>query len=164
MSGRRQIASDTGPMITLERLPGGFQWFAELYGQILLPRVVLEELAAGGYDSPAQYLQHFEIEDLVRRVEPSDPEGPSGTGHLHRGERHALQVALDLDLELLVEEEAGRQAAQRLGVPYSGIAGQLLVAVEESVLSKAEARQVLATLFDEKRINENVRDIVASRL
>jgi predicted nucleic acid-binding protein len=151
-------------MISLERLPGGFQWFAQLYERLLLPDAVLEELAAGGYDSPSQYLGAFGIEDLVIQVQPSDPNGPPGTDHLHRGERHALQVAIDRDLELLVEEEAGRHAAQRLAIPYSGIAGQLLVAVDASVLSRDEARRALAILFEERRINEPVRDTVASRL
>ena len=84
--------------------------------------------------------------------------------HLHPGERDAIRLALALDLELLVEEEEGRQAAEQLGIPYSGIAAQLLIAVQEGVLPKAKGRRQLRILLDRGRINQRVFNTVRPQL
>lgn len=89
---------------------------------------------------------------------------PPELAHLHPGETDAIRLALNLGLELLIEEEKGRQAAERLGIPYSGIAGQLLIAVQEGVLPRAEGRRQLKILLDRGRVNKRVFDTVLSQL
>ena len=42
----RVVVSDTGPFITLERLPGGFALLRQLYDRVLLPEQVLDGLLA----------------------------------------------------------------------------------------------------------------------
>ncbi|MFH7243238.1 MAG: hypothetical protein ACHWZW_10360 [Spirulina sp.] len=34
------IVSDTGPLISLEKLSVGYGWMQQIYGQILIPNVV----------------------------------------------------------------------------------------------------------------------------
>ncbi len=55
----RLVVSDTGPIITLEKLPDGFALLRKLYDKILLPEEVLEELAEG-FETPEAYLNHLE--------------------------------------------------------------------------------------------------------
>ena len=43
MTGR-QIVSDTGLLITLEKLPDGYQFIRKLYDTIIIPPTVLTEL------------------------------------------------------------------------------------------------------------------------
>lgn len=164
MNGAEEAVSDTGPLISLERLPNGHQWMQELYTRILIPPSVADELIAGGYEDVGSYEEHFGVESLLRvssvRGAPSPPE----IKHLHSGEREATRLALDLDLELLVEEERGRNAAERLGIPYSGIAGQILIAVRENVLSRSEGRRQLKILLTRGRVNQNVFDVVWPQL
>ena len=69
MSGERETASDTGPLITLEKLGDGFRFIRLLYDKIVIPRTVLDELTQGQSLSHQAYLEHYGIEDLLEIVE-----------------------------------------------------------------------------------------------
>ena len=43
----RRVVSDTGPLISLERLTDGFAFIRRLYDQIVIPPAVLEEVGLG---------------------------------------------------------------------------------------------------------------------
>ncbi|MFQ5639481.1 MAG: hypothetical protein ACE5IR_15965 [bacterium] len=58
------IVSNTGPVISLEKLSNGFDFIRKLYDKIILPEEVLKELAFGKYSVPFDYLHAHEIEDL----------------------------------------------------------------------------------------------------
>ena len=47
---KREVVSDTGPLISLERLPDGHQWMQELYTGIVMPPSVTDELLAEGHE------------------------------------------------------------------------------------------------------------------
>lgn len=151
----RVVVSDTGPFITLERLPGGFALLRQLYNRVLLPEQVLAELTAGRPPGD-DYLQEFGLADLVEvvAVEATDPE----LAELDAGERDALSLALQRGLPLLIEERVGRDTARAKGVSYSGIAGQLMKARRLGLLSRAEAAEKLSTLFEAGRINRTLLD------
>lgn len=68
MTGERRIASDTGPLITLEKLSNGYRFIRLLYDKILIPRVVLEELIQGQFLDSRAYLEHYGIADLLQVV------------------------------------------------------------------------------------------------
>lgn len=158
-----KIVSDTGPLISIERLPESFQWIQEIHEHVIVPPSVSEELIAGGYEDIVDYTQDFGIESFLRVVSPPDGSPPE-LAHLHSGEADAIWLALNLDLELLIEEEEGRQVSDRLNVPYSGIAGQILIAVRENVLSRSAGRRQLDTLLNRGRINRKVYDTVRDNL
>ena len=65
MSLERETASDTGPLITLEKLSDGYRFIRLLYDRIVVPRAVLAELAQGQFVSREAYLEHYGIEDLL---------------------------------------------------------------------------------------------------
>ncbi|MEX2578507.1 MAG: hypothetical protein WD342_05565, partial [Verrucomicrobiales bacterium] len=81
-----------------------------------------------GLSSQMPILQAHDIDDLLV-VEGRTLELSRETQHPDLGERQAIALTIELNLPLLIEEEAGRTVGRRLGIEISGIAGQLLRAV-----------------------------------
>jgi len=159
LNAERLIVSDTGPLITLEKLTDGYRFIRLLYDKIFVPRAVLEELSQGQFTSAGAYLTHYDVGDLFDVVvSPGDLGDLDETEEelLDAGEREAIQVALDRRLPLLIEEEAGRRIAQRLGIPISGIAGQVLKAFRQGIVPAAEAVAKLRQLLQSGRINRKI--------
>lgn len=156
----RRIVSDTGPLISLEKLSDGYRFIRLLYQRILIPEAVLRELAQGQFETEEDYLEHFGVRDLfdVRTVPPDEP--LPEIMPLDEGEREAIRLARFENLPLLIEEESGRQVARKLGMPISGIVGQLLKAVHLGVLSPAEAEHKLRELRMAGRINARIFEAV----
>jgi predicted nucleic acid-binding protein len=75
---------------------------------------------------------------------------------LHEGETQAIQLALELQLPLLIEETVGRRVAQGVGLQISGIAGQIIKAFRQSIFAAAEAQDKLSELLRAGRINRKI--------
>ncbi len=58
-----EVVSDTGPLISFEKLPNGFALLRKLCHQVLIPEQVLKELELGL--PGANYLQTYAIGDWV---------------------------------------------------------------------------------------------------
>lgn len=151
----RTIVSDTGPIITLEKLPGGFDLLRKLYDQIQIPQQVATELADGFEDSTT-YLDHFGIADFCQIVAVEVPKSDSELATLDSGEQAAIVLAQNNGLPLLIEERAGRQVAKSRSLQFSGIAGQVLKAFRVELLSRAEAEEMLRDLYEANRINRRL--------
>ena len=54
----RQIVSNTGPLISLEKLDQGYDFIHCLYDKLIIPPAVLEEVAEGLFANPQDYLQY----------------------------------------------------------------------------------------------------------
>lgn len=119
MNESRRIVSDTGPLITLEQLQDGYGLLRRLYGKILIPPAVLNELSQGQFVSGTAYLDHFGVVDLLAVTSVERSHDVPGTDTLDVGEREAIRLALELKLPLLIEEATGRKAAQALGLHIS---------------------------------------------
>lgn len=156
MSTKAQVVSDTGPLISLEKLSSGYSLIRQLYDSILVPSTVLIEVAQGQFNNPNDYLRHYGIGDLieVRNVAIAHP--LLQTSVLHPGENEALQLALQLSLPLLIEETAGRTLAQNLGIHISGIAGQIIKAYRLGLIVKNDTLTMLAELLHAGRINRKI--------
>lgn len=63
---------------------------------------------------------------------------------------------LQRGLPLLIEEQAGRDVARKLGVSISGIAGQVLRAFRDKILTAEETLNMLHELFTYRRINTRI--------
>ena len=136
------VVSDTGPLISLEKLSGGYGWMKQLYGQILIPDAVAEELYQGMFSSWEAYRSHYGLGNFVAVVEVADEATFPGCELL--------------DMPLLIEEEQGRQAAKVLGLTFSGLAGQILKAHREQIISLAVAQTSLAELLKAGRIGKKL--------
>jgi predicted nucleic acid-binding protein len=54
------------------------------------------------------------------------------------------------------EEVVGRRVDQSVGIPMSGIAGQIIKAFQRDVISGTETRDKLGELFQAGRINRKI--------
>jgi predicted nucleic acid-binding protein len=161
LNGKREIASDTGPLITLEKLSDGYRFIRLLYDRIIIPPIVLDELVQGQFVSPQAYLEHYGVEDLLQVVETRGDLDVPGGELLDAGERGAIVVARERELPLLIEEETGRQCARSLGLQISGIAGQVVKAFRAGLISNREAQDKLRELFEAGRINRKIYTALA---
>ena len=154
-----------GPFISLEKLTGGFRFIRKLYDVVLIPPAVLRELAQGQFESAEAYLAHYGVADLLEVRDVSSPGSVQAeTRHLDEGECEAIQLTVDERLPLLIEEQAGHQTAQELGLHISGIAGQLRKGFQEDILSAKEATEKLGKMLRAGRINTKVHEVVAGAI
>lgn len=159
---RREVVSDTGPLISLEKMRDGFQFIRKLYDVIWVPPAVMEELTES-FPSTTAYLQCYGIQDFVQ-VQSVTAGFFDSLERLHAGEVQAISLALKLELSLLIEETRGRVVARSLGLRISGIARQVVDACRKNVISASEADQKLQELLSANRINQKVFDFLKSKI
>ena len=63
----QQIVSNTGPLISLEKLNQGYNFIRCLYEKLIIPPAVLDEVAEGQFVDPQEYLHYYNITDLIER-------------------------------------------------------------------------------------------------
>ncbi len=167
MSGQLNgsIVTDTGPLISLERLEGGYEFMRRMYRCMIAPPAVLREVAAGQFTTPSSYLEHYSIADFVFEQTPQALlQNIPWQNDLHPGELEALALAQELHLPLLIEEAVGRKAAQELGIPFSGMAGQVLKAVRLGILTRQQGHLMLEQLLHNGRIGRTLFGLLVDSL
>lgn len=160
----RQIVSNIGPLISVEKLTQGYAFIGRLYEKMIIPPAVLDEVTVGQFATPSEYLQHYSIRDLIEVRTVSQPRVLPEAERLHEGETQAIQLALELQLPLLIEETVGRRVAQSVGLQISGIAGQILKAFRQSVIAATEAQDKLDELLRRGRINRRIYEALRASL
>jgi predicted nucleic acid-binding protein len=155
------VVSDTGPLISFEKIEGGFSLLRRMVGSVLIPPHVYMELAAG-FQADRSYFDHYGIADLVRIVEAPLP--PAAADGLDEGERYAISLALSQGIPLLIEERQGREVARQIGIHTSGSIGLLLAAWQDRLISTEEAEAAFQGLFRAGRINRTLLDMSLSRI
>ena len=96
----------------------------------------------------------------VTELRPLEPKIKETLADLDEGERQAISLASSFseDVLLLLDDRAGRLAAEKLNIPITGLAGILLLAKEKGFLKS------IGSLIDELRnqgywISDKVVDI-----
>ena len=158
MSKDRHVVSDTGPLISLEKLGDGYRLLRLLYDRVLIPPSVLAEVIHGQFVDEHAYTEHYGISGFLQVVEVQSNRTLPESELLDPGETDAIRLALERNLPLLIEEEAGRRVAQQVGLHISGIAGQVTRAFRLGTLPLAEAQDKLRELLDAGRINKKIYD------
>ncbi len=164
MRAVRRIVSNTGPLISLEKLRQGYDFIRQLYDTILIPPSVLDEVAEGQFATPHAYLHHYGIVDLIEVHTVLQSAQLPEAARLHSGEAQAIQLARELALPLLIEETVGRRVARGLGIAISGIAGQILKAFRQGSLTAQEARNKLLELLQAGRINRKIYEALLAAI
>jgi len=156
------IVADTGSLISLEKLPNGYVFLRKLYEKIIIPFAVSEEISQK-HSNIQEYLKTNDIEDFidVQRIEPTHLQKLE---RLDYGETEAIKLALQLDLELLIEERKGKIIAKELGIKPSGVAGQIFKAFKSEILEKPESLNMLHSLLNAKRLNVNTYNALKSEI
>lgn len=121
------VVCDASPIIALSAV-GQLSLLQKLYGQILIPEAVAQEVTSGSAgQARADELRIFDW-ITVKAVQDSVLLR-SLYGELDRGEAEAIALAVEVRAELLlVDERLARRVASRLGLSIVGVLGVLLEA------------------------------------
>lgn len=136
------IVCDTGPLIALS-LVDQLDTLRSLYHPVLVPRVVLDEVTAGGVDRPGA--SAILAADWLEPVEDVTPD-PLLAEELGQGEAAVIAAShrLHARLVLLDDRKARRIAAHNYGLRVQGSAGLLVAAKRAGLI--AEVRPLLDSM------------------
>lgn len=130
-----KIISNTGPIIGLAKV-GRLSIMKDLAGEILIPPMVQRELLAKTGEEAEQIDDALNSYIRVSPLPPLDPSVQTIIADLDAGEGHAIGLASTIseDVLLLLDDRAGRAAAERLNIPTTGLIGLLLLAKEKGII------------------------------
>jgi len=128
------IVSDTSPISNLAAI-GQLELLQKLYGNVIIPTAVYQEILNSGDTDPAvlaiksvNWIQTYSITNntLFQTLQ----------NILDIGEAEAITLAVELNADrLIVDERRGRKEAIRLGLRVTGILGILLAAKQQGLVS-----------------------------
>ena len=130
-----KIVADTGPIIGLAKI-GRISLLKELATEVLIPPIVHKELY-GKIGSESDQIDQA-LGDFVHVVELGSLELNIDDPliNLGEGEKQSIFLASTLKREvlLLIDDRAGRQAADNLNIPKIGLVGILLLAKKRGLI------------------------------
>jgi predicted nucleic acid-binding protein len=143
------IVSDTSPLVGLAAIEQ-LQLLHKLYGRVVIPQAVYNEVVAGGDEPGAieiQTVEWIEVRSVANRVAVTLLEL-----ELDLGESEAIALATELNADLLLlDERKGRAVAARLGLLFVGVLGVLVEAKQSGLIP------ALKPLLDDLVVNAGFR-------
>lgn len=132
-----KIVSNTGPIIGLAKI-NRLSILKDLAGEILIPPMVQRELLGKTGDEANLIDEALSSFIHVSPLPPLDPSVKRIIADLDAGEGHAIGLASAFtgNVLLLLDDRAGRTAAERLNIPTTGLIGLLLLAKERGIITK----------------------------
>ena len=131
-----KVASNTGPIIALAKI-SCLSILKTMFSEILIPPVVYRELL-GKLGTEWEEIESA-LNDFIKVVEPnpSDNATELAIADLDEGERQTIKLASNMreNVLLLIDDKAGREAANRLNIPITGTIGILLMAKKKGCLT-----------------------------
>jgi len=146
--GVTHAISDTGPLISIFQ-SDSLQVVTSLLARIHIPAACVDELIRHGWEASLRSAgsgieSHFltqaeeEVAWAIAGQIASHPLSRNSVPDRHLGEAQAMVLAARPEYVndvLLLDELAARAVAEEIGLPLSGFAGVLLVAVQEGLLT-----------------------------
>jgi predicted nucleic acid-binding protein len=132
-----KIASNTGPIIGLAKIDLLFL-LNQIASEVLIPPMVYRELMGKTGPETAQIDKALKEFLKVVDLKPLDPAVEIAISTLDEGEREVIGLASTTsgDILILMDDRAGREVAEKLNIPVSGLVGILLLAKEKGILEK----------------------------
>jgi predicted nucleic acid-binding protein len=132
------VVSDTTAITTLLKA-GQQQLLQDLYGRVLVPQAVWDELKKFHSLLP-EFIELHPLRAPIQRL--------AGTESLGRGEAEALLLAKELNAQLLLtDDRQARLAARRLHIPCIGLVGMI---VQAKRLGKISSVREMLNLLETK--------------
>ncbi len=127
------VIADATPLIYLAAI-GKFDLLGDLYGRIVIPNAVYDEVVIQGAGLPGAAETAGAI--WVDRVAVSDPTKlTSLLTHLDSGESEAIVLAEELHADLVImDESAGRRVLAGRGIAFLGTVGVLMQAKQRGLI------------------------------
>lgn len=121
------IVSDTSPIINLA-VVGQLNLLQQLYGEVIIPAAVYEEIVVIGAGLPGS--REVQACGWIKPIKARNETAVASLKlELDPGEAEAIALAIELKADLLLlDERKGRTIAARLGVRSIGILGTLIEA------------------------------------
>ncbi|MGE5263649.1 MAG: DUF3368 domain-containing protein [Acidobacteriota bacterium] len=131
-NGKRVVVLNTTPIIALA-LIGKLDLLQQLYGQVLIPPAVRDEILSGGPKGSG--VAELQKSNWIRTTLLTDPSRADLISDLDRGEAEVIALAKELNASLvIIDEHLGRQHAKRLGLKLTGTIGVLLEAKRKGLV------------------------------
>ena len=126
------VVSDTSVITALIQI-GRIEWLSTIFGAVVIPEAVADELAVSHVDLPA-WISVTAVHDKAAVAEEARK--------LDAGESEAIVLAVELGADfLLIDEKLGRAAAQRAGLAVIGVLG-VAIAAKRMGLSSTVAQTI----------------------
>jgi hypothetical protein len=135
------VIADSSAFIHLGAI-GRMPLLRELFGQILVPPAVWQEVVEAGQGRAGEAELRQAVQEGWVSIETPPPSAvlPAGSPPLHPGEIEAIRLALSKPGSLLVVDELiGRAVATGLGLEVIGIVGLLVLARQRNLIANLEA-------------------------
>lgn len=130
-----KVISNTGPIIGLAKI-GKITLLKNIAEEVLIPPFVHKELF-GKVGMETEYIDHALNDFIITAIpKPLEPATESVIAELDEGEKQAISLAYTSgsDVLLLLDDRAGRQVAEKLDIPTTGLIGVLLLAKEKGLV------------------------------
>ena len=148
------IVADTGPVIAFARL-GQLDLLRQVVEALVIPDAVYEELVGRGRDRPG--VAEVEHGGWMHRKTVTNREAVAQLPQvLHAGEREAIILAHEVNAQLLIDEQRGRDIAIARGLEVMGILRILAEAKQRGLIPAVrplvEALLAVGYWIDEERV------------
>ncbi|HDN80212.1 MAG TPA: DUF3368 domain-containing protein [Chloroflexi bacterium] len=139
------VISNAGPLIALARIRH-FELLRDLFGHLLIPQAVYEEVVVKGAGRPGAYETASACGDWLNVVSVKDVTiVRSLLARLGKGESEAIALALEKKADLLLMDDLkARAVAEFMGLAVSGTVGVVFQAYRQGIVS--DLNQVLDAL------------------
>ncbi len=130
------VISDTSPLNYLI-LVGHAELLPRLFGEVLIPQIVLDEL--GGSGAPSEILDWLSSIPEWLKIKEAKSAATIDLTHLDPGERDAILLAKEVSADLvLLDDRRARIAAKQLGLSITGTIGILDKAARAGLINVRE--------------------------
>jgi predicted nucleic acid-binding protein len=131
------VVSNTSPISNLAAI-GQLELLQQLYGNIIIPPAVYQELINSGDTDPAtlavQTLDWIQTQPVSDRVVLETLQT-----NLDPGEAEAITLAVEINAQrLIIDERRGRNEAIRLGLQVTGLLGIVLAAKQQGLIASVQ--------------------------
>lgn len=148
------IIVNTTPLIVLANV-GQFDLLRKLYGEIIIPQAVLEEIKS----QPAKRLTSSSDWIKIVKVANKDDRGLF-RARLHAGEVEVMLLAQERNADLVImDDNAAKKTAKFMGLKVTGTLGVLLRAKQEEYIQEVKSI-INAMMADGFYIDEKTRRYV----
>jgi predicted nucleic acid-binding protein len=128
------VVSDTSPIFYLDRV-GQLDLLPSLYGTVIIPRAVHEELRK----QPQFHLDLQSVPWIEIRAARDRARVQELLTDLDPGEAEAVALSIEIHADLLlVDEKPARRIATKFGLERTGLLGVLLEAKARGLITKVE--------------------------
>jgi len=130
-----KVVSNSSPLVNLSRI-GRLEILKSLYGQILIPVAVYQEVVVKGQGMPGA-LEISKADWIVTRTVNDQQQVRILRFDLDPGESESIVLAMEEKSDLLImDERIGREMARYLGIVYTGTIGVLMEAKHKGIINR----------------------------